>query len=1258
VAFLTMDHHRVSAFRRARTRLENDLPGLALRFHVAADWAGDPRALEACRKTLASADLVVAAQLFMEQHYEPVLPQLRENRDRYDALVCLLSAGPVTRLTRMGKFSMGGAPDGGEGKGGGGRFSPRRLFRLLKGARGSGRSSGRRQMAVLRALPRLLRFVPGTAQDVRAYLLALQYWLSGSEENLVQLVRFVVGRYGATERLGGGRVEVEADPPRRYPDEGLYHPDAGGLGIVEDPGELPRRDGAGPQVGLLLMRSYVLSGNTAHYDAVIRALEERGIAPLPAFAAGLDAREVVERYFDEEHGGVPIDALLSLTGFSLVGGPAYSDATAAQRILERLGVPYLNLQPLEFQTVEGWQEDPRGLTPLQSALMISIPELEGATGPLVFGGYSAGKDGGREAVPIPDRVERIADRIDALVELRRTPREERKVAVVLFNFPPNGGAVGTAAYLDVFASLHRTLEELARAGYRVEVPEDAEELRRRILEGNGERYGTPANVHARVKGDDHVRRERHLEEIEATWGPAPGRELSDGRSIFVLGERFGEVFVGVQPPFGWEGDPMRLLFEGSFAPTHAFSAFYRWIREDFGAHACLHFGTHGALEFMPGKQVGLGAGCWPDRLIADLPHFYLYAANNPSEGTLAKRRAAATLVSYRTPPVVRAGLYRGFLELRRSLDAYRTLDSGSEEERARLLEAIGAQARAVDLLEEEAPDPTDKEVEGLRSRLLELEHALVPHGLHVVGRPPGREERRELLEAAAEAGRPGRELPPLADVLGLEPDAELPEGVRRALGLATELLVAEEEAGADEATQILATGGIPASHGDALARHLVELDRLLREDGEPEALVRALDGRYVPPVPGGDVIRNPEILPTGRNLYGFDPYGIPTARALAEGRAQARRLLERHRDGGHGFPETVAFVLWGTDNMKREGAPLAQVLALLGAEPRFDGYGRLTGARLLSLEELGRPRVDVVVTTSGIFRDLLPLQIRLLAEAARLAATADEPGDRNFVRRHALAQAQALDRPLEEAALRVFSNADGAYGAQVNQTVEGGTWAREEELGRVWLRRKGFAYGPDGRPVNAPELLSLALSGADLAYQNLDSVELGVSDVDQYVDSLGGMVRAAREAGGEVPTYIGDETRGRGRVRSLSEQIELETRTRVLNPRWYEPMLDHGYQGVRELESRITTALGWSATADAVPEWAWAGMGETFVLDPEMRRRLSEMNPTSAARMAGRLVEACDRGYWVPDPETEEALREASDELDDRLEGIDPEVAA
>jgi magnesium chelatase subunit H len=460
--------------------------------------------------------------------------------------------------------------------------------------------------------------------------------------------------------------------------------------------------------------------------------------------------------------------------------------------------------------------------------------------------------------------------------------------------------------------------------------------------------------------------------------------------------------------------------------------------------------------------------------------------------------------------------------------------------------------------------------------------------------------------------------------------------------------------GASDAERADLLSAMALSQGKDLADcDFTAIDALLAQDHELDAIIAALDGRYIEPVAGGDVLRDPSILPTGRNIHGFDPFRIPSAYAVVDGAAQAEKIVARHIADTGEFPESIAMVLWGTDNLKSEGSQIAQALALMGARPRFDSYGRLSGAELIPLAELGRPRIDVISTLSGIFRDLLPLQSRMLAQAALLASTADEPIDQNFVRKHSLAHQNEHDCDIETASLRVFSNNHGAYGANVNQMIDGSTWNDGDELADSFERQKGFAYGVDGKPQPRPKIMKSALRGVDFACQNLESVEIGITAIDQYVDGLGGMARSiARAKGKDAPIYISDQTQGAGKVRTLNEQLSLETRTRMLNPLWYEGLLQHGGEGVRNIEGAVTTTMGWSATTGQVDPWVYQRITETFVLDDEMRARMARLNPKSSAKVASRLIEASERNFWQPDAATLAALHAASDDIEDQLEGI------
>ena len=1245
VAIITMDTHLSSATERARYALKKKIPGLELSIHAASAWTVDSKALDSCIHDIETADILIVTMLFMEDHYKPVIEALKARRNDCDAMVCAMSAGEIVGLTRMGGFDMGKPASGLIG-----------LLKRLRGNKEKSQTGGAAQMRMLRRLPKILRFIPGNAQDVRVYFLTLQYWLGGSEENLYHMVMNLVNRYASGARAALKTKEKLVEP-LIYPDNGIYHPRLKGR-MSESLSDLPKlvsdKNSKG-RVGLLLLRSYILAGNTLHYDSVIASLEAQGLQVLPIFAVGLDARPAIDQFF-YQNGKNIVDAVVSLTGFSLVGGPAYNDAKAAEEVLAALDVPYIAAQPLEFQTLNEWGSSDRGLLPVENTLMIAIPELDGAIVPMVFGGRAGDADvqckgchkgcvfeasiNRHDMHTCVERTAMLAARVSKLVALRKSEKANRKVALVIFNFPPNAGRVGTAAHLSVFESAFNTLSSLKAEGYTVDVPNSVDEFRDQILAGNSKEFGTDANVHAHVDANDHIKREPWLKEIESQWGPAPGTFLSNGSSIFILGKQFGNVFVALQPGFGYEGDPMRLLYEKGFAPTHAFSAFYRYIREDFAASAVLHFGTHGALEFMPGKQSGMSGACWPDRLIHDLPNLYIYASNNPSEGAIAKRRAGATLISYLTPPVSQAGLYQGLLEFKEAVEHWRKLapiniDTSWDANQLELLESLQAQAVS---LEFALAEPIWKTLDAnkvnaivlrLSEQILELEYALIPYGLHILGAPVNFEQSIEMLLSYLSVQEGELKNVSKAALAELVQSGNIEQFAKNQNLSLTEVLRVELE-------------------------QVLTMYRELQSDSEMQGIFKALDGRYIRPAPGGDVLRNPQVLPTGRNVHGFDPFRIPSKFAMKDGQHQASKLLERYQADGNPLPESIAMVLWGTDNLKTEGGPIAQIFALMGALPRFDSFGRLAGAQLISLEELGRPRIDVMVSISGIFRDLMPLQIRILAEAAYLAASADEPLEQNFIRKHALSYQALNNCDLETASLRVFGNAESAYGANVNMMIDNGLWQDENELAETYTRRKSFAYGRAGTPVLQSELLNNILADVELAYQNLDSIELGVTTIDTYFDTLGGVSRAVRRAKGgkAAPVYIGDQTKGDAVVRTLNEQVSLEARSRMLNPKWYEGMLKHGYEGVRQLESHLTNTVGWSATTGQVEPWVYQHLTQTFILDPEMRERLMSLNPASSAKVANRLLEASERNYWKPEPSVLETLRRVANDFEDRLEGV------
>jgi magnesium chelatase subunit H len=580
-------------------------------------------------------------------------------------------------------------------------------------------------------LPAILRFVPGAGAlgDAKNYLTLFCYFLQPTPLNIQSMIVFSLKQYVPDPRLRGIKIPA----PESLPAVAIYHPDASRMFETFAAYEKwylrrAKSNGGGREgresafllaeqtIGLLLMRPQVISNSTKHYDELIHAIEAEGLSTIPVLATLMDNREACEKFFiannqskvqspkskDQSHEPVKeacsrISQLVSLTGFSFVGGPAMNDSKAAADFLKSLNRPYRSAVSLDMQTIESWRGSLTGLNPVQAGMQIAIPEIDGATEPFVYGGLP---DRGVEPVALADRCRRFAKRLRRWNRLRTAPREELKLALIVYCFPPNKGNIGTAADLDVFPSVWHTLDRLRKEGYEVELPESSEQLRELLLGGNAEKFGATANIGYRMPVDEYRRLCAHVAEVEDDWGPAPGRINSFGGELLIQGLKLGNVFVGVQPTFGYEGDPMRLMMARSGSPHHGFMAFYTYLEKVFGADAAIHVGTHGAMEFMPGKQVGLSGECWPDRLIGELPNIYIYSVNNPSEGSIAKRRSYAELISYLTPPIENAGLYKDLHTLKDLVMSYR--QASDELERERLFESIEQYRRDLNLNEQAA----------------------------------------------------------------------------------------------------------------------------------------------------------------------------------------------------------------------------------------------------------------------------------------------------------------------------------------------------------------------------------------------------------------------------------------------------------------------------------------------------------------------------------------------------------------------------
>jgi magnesium chelatase subunit H len=1258
----------------------------------------------AFQQDMAEANVFIASLIFIEELAEKVVAAVEPHRDRLDVAVVFPSMPQVMRLNKMGSFSMAQL---GQSKSAIAQFMKKRKEK----------SSGSFQDAMLKllnTLPKVLKYLPiDKAQDARNFMLSFQYWLGGSAENLENFLLMLADKYcDPSGKLRESPLQYR--DPVTYPDMGIWHPLAPQMfedlkeylnwyGTRQDvPDEL--KDPLAPCVGLVLQRTHLVTGDDAHYVAMVQELECLGARVIPVFASGLDFSKPVDAYFYDplSKGETPIvDIVVSLTGFALVGGPARQDHPKAVDALKRLNRPYMVALPLVFQTTEEWQDSELGLHPIQVALQIAIPELDGAIEPIIL----SGRDGATgKAIALQDRIEAIAQRAMKWANLRLKPKLHKKVAITVFSFPPDKGNVGTAAYLDVFGSIYEVMQALKQNGYDVnELPESAEALMQAVIHDAQAQYSSPElNVAYRMSVPEYERFTPYYKRLEENWGSAPGHLNTDGENLLIFGKHFGNIFIGIQPTFGYEGDPMRLLFSRSASPHHGFAAYYTYLEHLWQADAVLHFGTHGSLEFMPGKQMGMSGDCYPDSLIGNIPNLYYYAANNPSEATIAKRRSYAATISYLTPPAENAGLYKGLKELSELIASYQTLkDTGRA---VPILNAIIDKSRMVNLDKDIAlperdavelsPAARDTLVGQVYIKLMEIESRLLPCGLHVIGKPPTAEEAIATLVNIAGLDRPEEEILSLPRLIanslgrnideiyknsdrGVLDDVQLLYDINQASRAAVTAMVKEQtdaEGRVAKVTKLnlfnlgrkepwieaLHQAGYPKVDPEAIKPLFEYLEFCLKQviaDNELGALLKALEGEYVLPGPGGDPVRNPDVLPTGKNIHALDPQSIPTTAAVQSAQIVVDRLLARQRsENGGQYPETIAFVLWGTDNIKTYGESLAQVMWLVGVRPVPDALGRVNKLELIPLEELGRPRIDVVVNCSGVFRDLFINQMNLLDRAIKMAAEANEPLEMNFVRKHALKQAEDMGVNLRQAATRVFSNASGSYSSNINLAVENSTWDSEAELQDMYLARKSFAFNSDnpGMMEQARGVFEASLKTVDMTFQNLDSSEISLTDVSHYFDSDPTKLVANLRTDGKAPTaYIADTTTANAQVRTLSETVRLDARTKLLNPKWYEGMLSHGYEGVRELSKRLVNTMGWSATSGAVDNWIYEDANTTFIQDEAMRNRLMNLNPNSFRKVVGTLLEVYGRGYWETSESNIELLQQLYQEVEDRIEGVE-----
>jgi len=1324
-------------YRQAADLAQSRCPDLDIHIFSDRDLAtkGD-----AIATALEGADVFFASLIF---DYDQVL-WLRERVQTIPLRLVFESALELMAITTLGKFSIGDKPKG----------MPKPVkFILSKFSSGNEEDKLAGYLSFLKVGPKLLKFIPARkVQDLRNWLIIYGYWNAGGPENVAALCWVLADKYF---NLPIGDIPPVIETPAM----GLLHPDYDGYfetpktylnwylsretasshhPPAHHPSPLypsPTSPTGLPRIAILLYRKHVIT-HQPYIPQLIRAFETAGLIPVPIFINGVEGHVAVRDWLTTNYeqtqrqaghtefpslseDSVVVDAIVSTIGFPLVGGPAGSmeagrQVAVAKRILGAKNVPYFVSAPLLIQDIASWTR--QGVGGLQSVVLYALPELDGAIDPVPLGGLV-----GDKIYLVPERMQRLTERVKAWVNLRRKPPEERKVAVILYGFPPGYGAVGTAALLNVPQSLLRLLVEMKQAGYDLgDLPEDGETLVEWVKaadeavpgqQGPGAWAKTPSPVSSKegTRSLDNLEppttvSTRNLEKwltylqrtrMKKQWGDLERTGIKTYGDEFLLGGvQLGNIWVGVQPPLGISGDPMRLMFERDLTPHPQYAAFYKWLQNDFQADAVVHFGMHGTVEWLPGSPLGNTGYSWSDILLGSLPNLYVYAANNPSESMLAKRRGYGVLISHNVPPYGRAGLYKELATLRDLINEYRedpdknavlkdailktVIDSGLYKdcpfEAARGMEFTLENARMF------STQAFNRYIVELYEYLQVLENRLFSSGLHVLGHFPTAEQLQSYLSAYF-GDELKSELLEEISVLKGATAAETPAGTHHYPSQEGTHPYPSQEGIAE--SQTLLSKDTPHSspfppnpslltphllqkhywqekdpttlqHIEAKIQEALEIcDRLCQTPEELTNLLRGLNGEYIPPAPGGDLLRDgPGVLPTGRNIHALDPYRMPSPAAYARGKAIGRNIIAQHLEEKGTYPETVAVMLWGLDAIKTRGESLGILLELVGAEPVKEGTGRIVRYELLPLEQMDHPRIDVLANLSGIFRDSFVNVLELLDDLFLRAAEAEESEEQNFIRKHY----QALKvQGVENASARLFSNPAGDYGSLVNDRVVDSNWESSEELGNTWCDRNAYSYGRQDKGQARPEILQTLLKSTDQIVQQIDSVEYGLTDIQEYYANTGALKQAAEQRRGErvtanfVESFSKDTT-----PRQLDDLLRMEYRTKLLNPKWADAMAAQGSGGAYEISQRMTAMLGWAGTTHFKDQWVYDQAAATYAFDPAMAERLRKANPEAFRNIVGRLIEATGRGIWTPDEDTIEKLQSLYEAAENTLEGVTP----
>jgi cobaltochelatase CobN len=1105
---------------------------------------------------------------------------------------------------------------------------------------------------------------------------AWQYFIEAGVANYQNLLKFI-----ATEFLG---FETEYQTSQPVPRIGIYEvvSSKSSVSVLElDPPQPPLRKGgeensspfvrdALGKVAILFYRAHYLSGNTAAIAALCEALTERNLTPIPIFVSSLkepDVQAELIRYCSTEF-GQKVDVVMNTTSFSLAS--LKTDSPQVD-LWEALNVPV-------FQVIfsgglrKGWAAGTQGLSPRDMAMNVVLPEVDGRiiTRAVSFKAMQGQNLALQTEIltyePVRSRINFVADLAAKWVNLKHTEVGDRKVALIMANYPNRDGRLANGVGLDTPASCLEILKALRNSGYNVgEIPETSDDLMRLLTTGvtnDREAYGM-RQIYQSLSLADYQTYFQKLPEsvqngISTRWNqPRVEQEFA------ITGIQFGNIFVGIQPSRGYDLDPTLNYHAPDLEPTHDYMAFYHWVRDKFNAHAIAHVGKHGNLEWLPGKSVALSENCYPEAAFGAMPHFYPFIVNDPGEGSQAKRRSQAVILDHLTPPMTRAELYGGLQQLEGLIDEYyeaETLDpSRLPMLRERLTELIKQENLHQDLgiSLDRLEDSLNTILTTADGYLCEIKEAQIRDGLHIFGVCPEGRQLRDLVVAIARnptANRQGLtraiaedwglDFDPLTADLGelLEANSHLRLANCRIIGDAVEVI---EEYAAELVEKIIEEiPPSPLSKGGEIATELNWIrDRLLpslyKTNQEITNLLRGLNGEYIASGASGAPTRGrPEVLPTGRNFYSVDIRAVPTETAWDIGRKAADVLIETYTQEHGEYPQTLGLSIWGTSTMRTGGDDLAEALALLGVQPVWDGVSRrVIDFEILPLSILGRPRVDVTLRISGFFRDAFPNLIDLFDSAVNAVANLDEPAEQNPLAAKVLAESTywqesglTVEQAEERSRYRVFGSKPSAYGAGLQGLIESQNWESEQDLARAYINWSAYAYTSKSEGKSAPEAFNQRLGNMQIVLQNQDNREHDILDSDDYYQFQGGMTAAIASISGNAPeVYFGDNSRmTQPKVRKLSEEIARVYRSRVVNPKWIAGAMRHGYKGTFEMSATLDYLFAYDATTHCVSDFMYKGIAEAYIFNPEVQNFVKQSNPYALRDMSERLLEANQRGMW------------------------------